>query len=123
MKKTLLGMLYGVIFAAILIIFFPAGEVVFPLHMPISDLQELCITWNIPGRAAPAEYDDYLVYTDHFFSIKFFQYPGDEALFLHYIGIRSYDYNAGAYSRSWRRFICEFWPFYDAFGFDIEVLF
>ena len=122
MKKAIFYILCALL-GAYIGYFLPEAEIIIPVHMPITDRQELCISWSIPGRTGPASYDDRLSITDYYFSIEFFEYPGDEALFLSYIGIRHYEYNAASGGRTWFRFISEFWPYYDSFGYSFDVVF
>ena len=121
MKKSLISCLVCVIFAAVIVIFFPEAELSHTFHLPVSEEQELCIAWSIPGAAGPAYYDPYLHITDHFLSIEFFDYPGEEAWHIFYIGIRSYFEKSSG--RTWKRFNIESWYDIDAFGGSFTIVF
>lgn len=122
MKKALYAFVFGVIFAVVIIAFFPAGELSYSFSMPYTDEQEICLAWNFSGRPVMST-DPNIEKTRRFISLEFFDYPGDEARFLLYMGIMHYDYSAGDGARSgWDWITFHFFPNYDAAGVTMEVL-
>lgn len=122
MKKSLYMFFFCVIFAAIVIIFFPAGELTYSFSMPYTEEQELTLAWDFSGRPAVSGDPD-IQKTRRFISVEFFDYPGDEARFLIYAGSMHYEYKAGsAAGYGWDRLEMHFYPNYDTTGMTIDIL-
>ena len=121
MKKTFIAFVFGVIFAAVIVNFCPAAELSYSFSMPYTEEQEFCIAWNFSGRPAWSADPD-ITKIERFISIEFFDYPGEEARFLLYIGSMHYDYSAADDSRSWSWLTIHFFPNYDNNGITIDVL-
>ena len=126
MKKVLFTIVYIAAAIAALYVFAPAGDISYTFHFPVSEEQEISISWNLYGR--PASYQpNYTTVTEKYFSIEYFPFIGDEAETMFYIGNRSYEFyyegNDFINNKSWHMFIVESWFGIDTVGIDFEMVY
>lgn len=121
MKRFIVIVIFALLCAAGARLLPPAAELSYSFSMPYTDEQEACFSYNFAGRPAYS-LDPDIQKTEKYISFEFFDYPGNEARFLLYIGRLDYDYNHGDISEAWNRLEFYFFPCYDAGGIEISIL-